>query len=153
MAKTHTSLGLDGVGRTTAGFPQHRRWWRLQGSLRVPDSPSSPHPVLHLIAHYSATGKENTKDIGKETDSLRPCSHACNSPYTQQRCHILKQVLTAAFPTSQKLAGINLQTIRHLSFPIPVWYRHAGITGNSPPEMTAGVERPPNYTRWMAKLR
>lgn len=64
------------------------------------------------------------------------------------------QTLTAAFLTSWKLAGVNLQTkIRHLPFPIPVWHPHVGITGNSPPEMTAGAERPPNYTRRMAKLR
>jgi len=49
------------------------------------------------------------------------------------------EMLTTAFLMSQKLAGLKLQTkIRRLPFAIPVWHRHAGITGNSPPGLWEG---------------
>lgn len=35
----------------------------LENQIHVPNSPSYPCPILHLIVHYFAPGKETTKDI------------------------------------------------------------------------------------------
>lgn len=115
--------------------------------FQVPDSPPHPCPILHQIIHYFASGKENA-----------PFSCMMLTLYSERtRAEVQGPRSPAdAHPNLPCIAeifwGQPASKMRWLPLPTPVWHRHTGITGNSPPEMAAGAERPPNYPRWMAKL-